>query len=134
MELAEVKGNIKRLRELKGFTQGQIAEKLSMKLRNYQDIENEADRDFSFLQLQKIAKVLEMSVASLVGFDERIIFNNCTNGNESPSSFHYKVETPEKLYEKLVTEKDKRIEFLEKRLEREEKQNDMLQALLSKLG
>jgi transcriptional regulator with XRE-family HTH domain len=120
MELLALKENIKKLRELKGYTQEQMADKLNgVKLRTYQDIENSRTRDISFTELEQIAKVLEITTSQLVGFNEKLIFNHCKA--ESQSTFYncgnFTIHSAEKLYEKLVLEKDKRIESLEKQVE-----------------
>lgn len=120
MELLALKENIKKLRELKGFTQEQMADQLNgIKLRTYQDIENSRTRDISFTELEQIAKVLEINTSQLVGFNEKLIFNNCKA--ESQSTFYncgnFTIHSAEKLYEKLLSEKDKRIESMEKQIE-----------------
>jgi transcriptional regulator with XRE-family HTH domain len=119
MELLALKENIKKLRELKGFTQEQMSEQLNgIKLRTYQDIENSRTRDISFTELEQIAKVLEINVSQLVGFNEKLIFNNCKA--ESQSTFYncgnFTIHSAEKLYERLLLEKDGRIESLEKQV------------------
>jgi transcriptional regulator with XRE-family HTH domain len=117
IQLAEVKQQIKKLRELKGYSQQQMANLLGngFSLRNYQDIENDSSKDVSFTQLQKIAEVLEMTVSGLVGFDEKVIFSNCKVENQSTGINYgvFTINTVEKLFERIIDEKDKRIDILE---------------------
>ncbi len=119
MELLALKENIKKLRELKGYTQEQMADKLNgIKLRTYQDIENSRTRDISFTELQQIAEILEINTSQLVGFNEKLVFNNCkAEGNNSFNCSNFTIHSAEKLYERLILEKDKRIESLEKQVE-----------------
>lgn len=119
MELLALKENIKKLRELKGFTQEQMADQLNgIKLRTYQDIENSRTRDISFTELEQIAKVLEINTSQLVGFNEKLIFNHCkAEGDNAFNCGNFTIHSAEKLYEKLLSEKDKRIESMEKQIE-----------------
>lgn len=133
-KLAEVKDRIKKLRELKGFTQAQLAQKLDMTVRNYQNLEN-GNKDISFSELQIIADALEMSVSSLVGFDTKMVFNNCKmDGDYSASYINSIVNGAEKLYEKLLTEKDTHISNLQKQIQKnEDKHEKQIQSLEKQL-
>lgn len=128
--LAEVKQHIAKLRELKGYTQEQMANKLGkgFSIRTIQDLENDISKDISFLQLQKIAEVLEMTVSGLVGFDERIIFNNCKAEQQATlQGINYGTFTIndfEKLYERVNQEKDARISDLQKQLQTTETKHE----------
>lgn len=132
-QLAELKERIKKLRELKGFTQQQLAERLGMTTRNYQNLEN-GDKDISFSELQIIANSLEMSVSGVVGFDEKMVFNNCkAENNENVAYGNLNIYTTEKLYDKILNEKDKRIEELERQINRQDKQLDEKQRVIDSL-
>jgi transcriptional regulator with XRE-family HTH domain len=131
-QLAEVKARIKKLRELKGFTQAQLAERLGMTPRNYQNLEN-GEKDISFAELQIIANALEMSVAGVVGFDEKMVFNNCKVDGNSANYNNYIMNTTEKIYDKILLEKDKYIENLEKQINRQDKQLDEKQRIIDSL-
>jgi transcriptional regulator with XRE-family HTH domain len=122
-QLAEVKDRIKKLRELKGFTQTQLAQKLNMTVRNYQNLEN-GDKDISFSELQIIADALEMSIASLVSFDTKMVFNNCKVDGNSANYINSIVNGAEKLYEKLLIEKDNYINDLQKQIQKNEDKHD----------
>jgi transcriptional regulator with XRE-family HTH domain len=118
MKLAEIKQNIKKLRNLKGFTQEQMALNIGMKTRNYIDLENDISKDIPITQLHMIAQTLEMSLASLVGFDEKVLFDNCkAEGTYAANCVHYTIHETSKLHEKVHQEKDARIAFLEKQLQ-----------------
>jgi hypothetical protein len=65
-----------------------------------------------------IAQTLEMSLASLVGFDEKVLFDNCkAEGTYAANCVHYTIHETSKLHEKVHQEKDARIAFLEKQLQ-----------------
>lgn len=110
-ELHVLKNKIKKLRTLRGFSQEQMAEALNISLKSYANIENEK-QDIGFGKLLKIAHILEMNVADLVGFDERIIFNNqeSTISNSILNNMYSTVSTAESLYEKILAKKDRNIE------------------------
>ncbi len=133
MKLAEIKQNIKNLRELKGFTQEQMAENIGMKTRNYIDLENDIAKDIPVTHLNNIAQVLEMSLASLIGFDEKVVFNDCkAEGTYAANCVHYTIHETSKLYEKTLSEKDARITDLQKQIASFERQLEALHKLLDK--
>lgn len=119
MELLGLKENIKKLRELKGYTQEQMVNQLdNIKLRTYQDIENSRTRDISYTELEQIAKVLEINVSQLVGFNEKLIFNHCkAEGDNAFNCGNFTIHSAEKLYERLISDKDKYIQGLERQLD-----------------
>jgi len=111
--------NIKKLRELRNFTQSYMAQKLDLSLSGYSKIERDGT-DVSLKRLQQIAEVLETDVNTILSFDEKNIFNfshnNSANGivqNQQVTSkegFLKAIETLEnennylkKLVEKLTT-------------------------------
>lgn len=103
---------IKKLRELKGFTPKDIAEKLSMTHQGYLKIENNSV-DVNTEKLAKIAQVLEIELGDLFNFDEKAalsnFFNNTNNNQEVNNTLFALHETPDitvALYEKLIAEKD----------------------------
>lgn len=65
---------IKKLRELKNLTQGHVADKLGITQSNYSKMEM-GKQDIPFSKLEEIAGVLDMSVESVIGFNENLIFN-----------------------------------------------------------
>lgn len=113
--LAELKHRIKKLLTLRGFSQEQMAKSLDISLKSYSNLEND-NSDVGFEKLLKIASTLEMDVANLVGFDEKVIFNNCTADGEAHGNFHYNVTTTEKLFERILSEKERNIVSLEKQV------------------
>jgi transcriptional regulator with XRE-family HTH domain len=107
---------IKKLRELKNFTQEFMADKLQMSQSNYSRIENN-DLDVPFSKLQQIADVLEISITDLIEFDAKYFFNNVhaqtINGNiNNAVSLNEK-----KLYEDQIEGLKREISYLTEILE-----------------
>lgn len=107
---------IKKLRELKNFTQEFMADKLQMSQSNYSRIENN-DLDVPFSKLQLIADILEISITDLIEFDAKYFFNNVhaqtINGNiNNAVSLNEK-----KLYEDQIEGLKREISYLTEILE-----------------
>jgi len=66
---------IRKIRELKGYSQEFLAIQLGMSQNNYSRIENN-DINVTLSKLQKIAEVLEVNVIKVIAFDEEQLFNN----------------------------------------------------------
>lgn len=66
--------NIKKLRELKNYTQSYMSECLDMSLSGYSKIERD-ETEISLKRLQQIAEVLETDYRTILDFDEGKIFN-----------------------------------------------------------
>lgn len=69
---------IKKIRELRNFTQAHMSDALSMTQAGYSKIERD-EVDIPFSRLEKIAQVLKMNVQEIVGFDDNRIFGNQLN-------------------------------------------------------
>lgn len=69
---------IKRIRELKGLSQTEVAEKLFISQRAYSDIENDKTK-LDLERLENLSKIFEMDPVDLLTFDEKKIFNNVFN-------------------------------------------------------
>jgi len=127
MNTLAIRTNIKRVREDKGYSQSQMAEKLHMDERNYKRIENGEKKIMDLDMLGRIAEALDTDWAELVSGEVVNIENNGTaNDNSSPSvGYHNEVTVnnfpPElkKAYEDLIAQlhivleqKDKTINLL----------------------
>lgn len=71
---------LKFLRNLKGFTQEEVAEKLSISRRAYNDLENNKTL-LDVGRLSNIAEVYGIKVEELLSFNESQAFHNCFNNN-----------------------------------------------------
>lgn len=79
----KVGNKIKKMRELREYTQDDMADKLAMSQSGYSKIELD-ETDVPFSRLLQISKVLEVSLSDLVNFDEaKILLNNNTLHEQS---------------------------------------------------
>lgn len=105
---------IKKVRQLKGYKQEYLAEKLGVSQKQYSLYES-SDSNLEWHTIEKIASVLEIDAVKLIGFDETQIFNNCNQqaaGNIISSTFHsIDKEIVEELRHQLK-EKDEQIKLL----------------------
>ena len=97
---------IRKVRELKGFTQEYVAQQLGVSQKAYSKIECGETKP-EIARLDEIAKILEVSPADLSSFDESFIFNNCT---QAGGNFNHFIN---QLPERLVEQYDARIKQLE---------------------
>lgn len=75
----EIGAKLKKVREIKGYSQEYVSIALEMSHRNYHRIENgEIDIKLSFLE--RVCKVLDVEPLQVFGFDERYFFQQCSNG------------------------------------------------------
>ena len=77
--------NIKKLRELKNYTQAYMASQLDLSIGGYGKIERD-ETDVTLSRLNEIAKVLETSLATLLEFNSSNIFNQYNNKNATQNA------------------------------------------------
>ncbi len=112
-----VGANIKKLRELKNFSQQAMAEGLGISQKTYSNIES-AGNNITIETIEKIAKFLNISFNKILELNAEAILNNTHQSggisqiNTAPS-YNYLNDKNIELYEKLLTEKDLRIKALE---------------------
>lgn len=70
--------NIKKLRELKNYTQAYMAEKLDMSIPGYSKIENDKT-DITVSKINLIAEILETDISTVLNFDAKNVFNQKVN-------------------------------------------------------
>lgn len=109
--------NIRKIRELRGYSQDYMASRLSISQRSYSNIESDKsklDKD----TLNEISNVLEIDPVTLLTFDEKIIFTN------SPQSGYFNNSTVNdisheqlKLLESTIDMLKQQMEFLHKEIE-----------------
>jgi transcriptional regulator with XRE-family HTH domain len=110
----KVGNKIKKMRELREYTQEDMAEKLAMSQSGYSKIELD-ETDVPFSRLLQISKVLQVSLSDLINFDEaKILLNNNTLHEQSQGFvFHQGLaETERKLYESRIEAQQREIERL----------------------
>lgn len=100
---------IRKIRELKGYSQEYVATQLSLSQRAYSKIErNEAP--ISWDKLIRLGEVFEISPSDLITFDDSLIFNNCTQSGKFNTINNY-------LSEELIDSLQSRIRHLETEVE-----------------
>jgi transcriptional regulator with XRE-family HTH domain len=108
--------NIRKIRDLKGFSQEFIASQLSISQPAYCKIE-QGKTQLSGDLLEKLARIMDVEEKWFEEFSDSIVFNNCSNsGNYNHYTINESIEKIEALYRNLCDEKDKRIQQLEKLL------------------
>lgn len=81
-KISQIGQKIKKLRELRNYTQEYMAKKLDLSLNGYGKIERE-ETELTLNRLNEIAKILEVKVFDLLGFDENKIFFNQNSHDNS---------------------------------------------------
>jgi transcriptional regulator with XRE-family HTH domain len=110
----ELGNNIRKIRELKGFSQQYVAEKVRTSQKNLSRIET-GQISPMFKLIIDICSALEVELVELLEFDERIVFNNYIqnqHGGEFKAYNNTDVERIEALYKTLLDEKERAIQIL----------------------
>lgn len=105
---------IKKLRELRNYTQQHMAEQLDMSRIGYGKIERN-ETEVTYKKLEEIAKILDMEVVDLVGFDESKCFVNISyNSNSNNNSYlgQIQISSTEKAYSEKISFLEKEVEYL----------------------
>jgi transcriptional regulator with XRE-family HTH domain len=115
--------NIKKLRELRNYTQEVMAEKLNISQNAYSKIER-GETDVSFSRLVQISQVLEVNLLDLIAFDGQKMLFNVTNTNNQTATAYLQNDLPvilqeiNKVYEGRITDLHKEIDRLHSLLEK----------------
>ena len=106
---------IKKIRELRNFTQEHIAEKLNITQAGYSKIErNEVDLNLE--KLDKLAQIFEMKPEEILTFDEKYVLNNY--GEKATQLVQYQNNFPpelKQLYEDKIKLLEEKVAWLEKK-------------------
>jgi transcriptional regulator with XRE-family HTH domain len=114
---------IKKIRELRNYTQDYMAKKLNLSLNGYGKIERE-ETEISLNRLQEIADVLQVKIFDLLGFDEnKLFFNQSSHDNSNGANII--LQQPQAItdgerqqYESRITDLQKEIDRLHSLLEK----------------
>ena len=112
--LMNVGDKVRKVREIKGFTQEYLALKLHISQNAYSKIELGKTK-LSIDKIGEICSVLEVDMDTLLNFDEKQIFTNCQqsgNVNSKNNIYNYYNEQIKELYEKLLLSKEEEIKNL----------------------
>jgi transcriptional regulator with XRE-family HTH domain len=113
----ELGENVRKIRELKGFSQQNLADEIKVDQKTISRIEK-GDLSPKFETLVAISKALAVSLSQLLSFNENLIFNNYSQYQQGGQFVAYnnnEIEKVENLYKQLLKEKDEVIELLKAR-------------------
>ena len=108
---ANIGDKIRKVRELKGYTQDFMAGKLEMSQRAYSKIENN-DIKLDWGRIEDISKILDIEPTDLVSFDDSLVFNNCSQSGKFQVFNNNFPEELKKSYEDRVHHLEKEVLFL----------------------
>lgn len=111
----EIGTRIRKIREIKGLSQENVAAELDMSVTGYGKIErNEVSVNID--KLSKIGKVLQLSIEDIIGFDENVAFNNFNSTiDKQIGRYHMSAEMKD-LYEENIRLLKEKITYLEIRI------------------
>jgi len=117
MEL-KIGENIRKVRELRGYTQEYMAEKLGISQRAYSSIEKE-NKKIDTERLKKISEVLEVDVFDLLNFNDRILFSNThftQSGVGMFNTIHLNTTKQMEFYETQINDLKAEMKFLKEQM------------------
>lgn len=113
----EIGTKIRKVREIKDVSQEYVAEQLGMSVTGYGKIERN-EVGVSYEKLVKISDILQLPVEAIIGFDDKIAFNNFNNTKVEWQVGHYMMPVEmKKLYEDKIRLLEDKIEYLQKQLD-----------------
>ncbi len=125
---------IRLLRNLRGYSQEYMSNKLDIEQSSYSRVENEQQK-LSAEMLDKIAKVLAVSVADLTSNEPMVLQNQSSNNGNQGYLLHIYADQKD-VYQKLLDAKDEEIQRILKdknqEIERLIKQNELLMKFFGK--
>ncbi len=115
--LMHIGDKVRKIREMKGYSQEWVASQLNMVQTNYSKIERGETKDMTVKRLAEIAKVLEVDAAAILNFDEKQVFNSTFNnqsGNQGDNIVLMKntFEQMKEQYEARIRELKEEVAFL----------------------
>jgi transcriptional regulator with XRE-family HTH domain len=109
---------IKKLRELKNFTQSHIACELGITQSAYSKME-QGETEISYSKISKIAEVLGISPEEIMTFNEQMIFNVMHNQTGNGFVVNKGISDNEKkLYEDQIAQLKEEVSYLKKVLDK----------------
>jgi transcriptional regulator with XRE-family HTH domain len=125
MSMLEIGNNIRRIREIKNYTQEAVADMVGMSVSAYGDIER-GKSDVNFTRLGEIAAALEVKPEEIVTFGS-VTYNNTINDGQHGVNNQGTVNNniPENMmllervvFDKMMKDKDEEIAFLRKQVDK----------------
>lgn len=115
--MEKIGNRIRKIRELRNYTQKHMADQLGISQKAYSNIEND-ETDLSISRLSQIALILDLEIIDILNFDKKEILKghyNIQRGNNNTFRID-PIEKIEELYERLLQIKEQEITFLKKLL------------------
>jgi len=109
----KVGNKIKKIRELRNFTQDYMAGKLNMSISNYSKIERD-EIPITLDRLEEISQVLKVKYNDILSFDEKNVFNFINSPN-SNGYINHQYNMPKDL-DTIFKEIFKRLDAIEKKI------------------
>lgn len=114
---------IRKIREMKGYSQEYMAAKLDISQRTYSKLEREEIK-LDWDRITDIAQILELDPVDLISFDDNFVFNHspqsvgkaATVNNNLPIELKVQYEKLIEQYEARLREKDEIIVLLKKQI------------------
>jgi transcriptional regulator with XRE-family HTH domain len=108
---------IRKIREIKGFSQENLAFELGMSLTGYGKIERD-EVSLNFNKLEKIASVLGVNPETIIGFDENVAFNNFNSKIENQIGHNEMPKEMKELFQENINLLKDKISLLEDEIKR----------------
>jgi transcriptional regulator with XRE-family HTH domain len=126
----EIGTKIKKIRELRNFTQAYMAEQLGIAQESYSRLEaNKSPMNLD--RLAKIAEILKTDMIDLLKFDEKVVFQNIVNHHSTPNFIQNHNELTNELYECMIQKHEAEKELLERIIQQQKEEIAFLRNLLN---
>ncbi len=95
---------VKKLRELRNYTQEYMADRLGMSLTGYGKIERD-EVDIPYKRLEQLSEALGVKTVDILNFDEKVILNFSNNKNINAGYVVHQVISADmqRVYEEQIT-------------------------------
>ncbi len=118
---------IKKLRELRNYTQEYMADQLGVSQPAYSKMETD-ETEINDVRLTQIAKALDVSVQDILAFDERMFFNITNRDYASGTGYTYAINNNYGLGDNEKKLFEDKIRLLEEMIDMLKKENEQLKA------
>lgn len=111
---------IRKFRELRKYTQENLAKELEMSTPGYGKIERD-ETEVTLKKLAQIATILETTIPDILGFEDKLVFNNQENNGCSvigDIKEMNNLQEFQKIYEARIEGMQKEIDWLRSQLEK----------------
>lgn len=122
----EVRNRIRKIRQLREYSQEYMGEQLGITQKGYSAIET-GETTLTIERLSEIAKVLEIDMTALLAFDEKmLLFNHADQSGGFYGAFYGNISSGE-IQEKYIQKLEDDVKYLKKQIEK-------LHKIIDKLG